>query len=118
RYDHVVTVLRDAQRFSSVRPRLAEGESFKRTPLNVFGSTSMVFLDAPEHTRLRRLLNRAFSLRQIRLFEPEIERIVNQVLDRLYRAAAASGEFDLIEQVANPIPSMVIAYLLGVPTES
>jgi pimeloyl-[acyl-carrier protein] synthase len=118
RYDHVTTVLRDAERFSSVRPRLPEGASFKRTPLNVFGSTSMVFLDAPEHTRLRRLLNRAFSLRQIRLFEPEIERIANQVLDRLHRATAASGEFDLIEQVANPIPSMVIAYLLGVPTES
>jgi len=117
RYQHVSAVLRDPQRFSSVRPRLPEGASFRRTPLNVFGSTSMVFLDAPEHTRLRRLLNRAFSLRQIRLFEPEIERIVGQVVDGV-RGAAAGGTFDLVSQFANPIPSMVIAYLLGVPAES
>lgn len=118
RYDHVTTVLRDAQRFSSVRPKLAEGASFKRTPLNIYAVTNMVFLDAPEHTRLRRLLNRAFSLRQIRLFEPHVETIVRQVLDSVSSAAAASGRFELVADFANPIPSMVIAYLLGVPTET
>jgi len=118
RYDHVTTILRDPQRFSSVRPRLPEGASFKRTPLNVFGVTNMVFLDAPEHTRLRRLLNRAFSLRQIRLFEPHIEEIVAEVMDGLSRMTAGTGRFELVADFANPIPSIVIAFLLGVPTQS
>jgi pimeloyl-[acyl-carrier protein] synthase len=117
RYDDVTTVLRDERRFSSIRPRLPEGASVKRIPLGVYAVTTMVFLDPPEHSRLRRLLNRAFSLRQIREFEPHVEALVNQVVDSVSNVSAASGRFDLVSEFANPIPSMVIAYLLGVPTQ-
>jgi P450-derived glycosyltransferase activator len=73
----------------------------------------MSFLDRdpPDHTRLRRLAQPAFSPRQMAGYRPRIEKTVDELLDR----AAAAGDFDLVPAFAAPLPITVITDLLGVP---
>ena len=73
----------------------------------------MSFLDRdpPDHTRLRRLAQPAFSPKQMAGYRPRIERQVDDLLDR----AAASPGFDLVPAFAGPLPIAVITDLLGVP---
>ena len=67
--------------------------------------------DPPDHTRLRRLAQPAFSPKQMTGYRPRVERTVDELLDR----AAAAGEFDLVPAYAAPLPITVITDLLGVP---
>jgi P450-derived glycosyltransferase activator len=73
----------------------------------------MSFLDRdpPDHTRLRRLAQPAFSPRQMAGYRPRIEQVVDGLLDR----AAAADDFDLVSAYAAPLPIAVITDLLGVP---
>jgi cytochrome P450 len=71
--------------------------------------TSILFLDDPDHARIRQPLAKAFYAR-INKMRPEIEAMVDKVID----AAPATGAFDLMEQVAVPLPVLVIARILGV----
>jgi P450-derived glycosyltransferase activator len=73
----------------------------------------MSFLDKdpPDHTRLRRLAQPAFSPKQMAGYRPRVERTVDELLDR----AAAAREFDLVSAYAAPLPIAVITDLLGVP---
>jgi P450-derived glycosyltransferase activator len=99
------TVLRD-RRFG-VR-------SAEMTPADAAGDeVDMSFLerDPPDHTRLRRLAQPAFSPRQMAGYRPRIEQTVDGLLDR----AAEAGEFDLVSAYAAPLPIAVITDLLGVP---
>jgi len=76
-------------------------------------SGSMLMMDPPEHTRLRGLVSKAFTPRRIAELEPRIEALVDELLG----AAIAKGRFDLIHDVAEPLPAIVIAELLGVAPE-
>ena len=73
----------------------------------------MLFQNPPDHTRLRGLVNNAFTPRRIEGLRPRIQSIVNELLD----VCAARGEFDLIADFAVPLPVMVIAELLGIPSD-
>ena len=73
---------------------------------------SMLDREPPSHTRLRGLVLRAFTSRRIAALGPEITTLSEELIDRLPR-----GEFDLIAGVAEPLPVVVIARLLGVPEE-
>ncbi|MCA0145916.1 cytochrome P450 [Blastococcus sp. LR1] len=75
---------------------------------------SMLVVDPPDHTRFRRLVSRAFTPRATAAFEPMIRRTADSLLDELERR---SGTVDLIEDYAAQLPVLVIAELLGVPTE-
>ena len=75
---------------------------------------SMLVVDPPDHTRFRRLVNRAFTPRATAAFEPAVQRTADALLDAL---ELRSGEVDLIETYAAQLPVLVIADLLGVPTE-
>jgi cytochrome P450 len=68
--------------------------------------------DPPEHTRLRRVLMAAFTLRRVRTLEPWIERVV---ADRLDEMARLGPPLDLVDTFALPVPLLVICELLGVP---
>ena len=110
RYADTATILRDHERFSSLPPRTPYIEE----RLQIFGSAQrIVFSDPPVHTRLRRLVSRAFTPRRIRDLEPRIREIAKELLDK----AAAKGEFEVMADLANPLPVMVIAEMLGVPPE-
>jgi cytochrome P450 len=76
----------------------------------------MMNLDPPDHTRLRRLVSRAFVPSRIAALEPSITRITQELLDEL-EAVAPESIVDLVEAFAYPLPFRVICELLGVPEE-
>ena len=72
---------------------------------------SLLALEPPQHTRLRKLVNRAFVSRQVEKMAGEIEQLAHQCIDRF----EADGRAELLSQYATPVPAIVIARLLGVP---
>lgn len=76
-----------------------------------FEQTSMLFLDPPQHTRIRSIFNKAFTPRRIESLGPRIQAITDRMID----AVAARGEMDLMRDFAAPLPVTVIAELLGFP---
>jgi cytochrome P450 len=71
----------------------------------------MIDLEPPDHTRLRRLVSKAFTPRTVDALRPRIERIVGTMIDRV----RVLGEFDLIADLLELVPVTVIAELLGIP---
>jgi cytochrome P450 len=71
----------------------------------------MLLTDPPKHTRLRKLVSRAFTPRAIAAWRPRIEAVTDQLLDR----ALKQGEMDLIADLALPVPATLICEMLGVP---
>ena len=98
-------VLRD-RRFGVRSAELAVPSS----PADEF-DMSFLDRDPPDHTRLRRLVQPAFSPKQMAGYRPRIERTVDELLD----SAAAAGDFDLVAAFAAPLPIAVITDLMGVP---
>jgi cytochrome P450 len=110
RYQDAARILRDHERFSSVPPR----SPFIQERLDVFGTAPrVVFSDPPVHTRLRRLVSRAFTPKRIRDLEPRICEFTRILLDRV----AEKGTLEVMGDLANALPVMVIAEMLGVPPE-
>jgi hypothetical protein len=109
RHDDVDALLRD--RSLSADPRKGTPGTFMTAFVSPNGrEPSILFLDPPEHTRLRGLVSKAFTARAIEQAAPRIREIVDELLD-----AVADGEgFDLIEAFAGPLPTIVIAEMLGV----
>jgi len=68
-------------------------------------------MEPPDHTRVRRLVQKTFTPRMVESLRPAIEGIV----DRLVEEVRGAGEFDLVSRVAEPLPVEVIAEMLGVP---
>jgi cytochrome P450 len=73
----------------------------------------MIFMDAPEHTRLRKLLNKGFAPAVIEGLRPQVETIV----DRMLKPLRHGSEVDLLREFANPLPVRIILELLGIPQE-
>ena len=78
-----------------------------------FGAPGFLFLDPPDHTRLRKLVSKAFSPKVVRALETDITAFVDALLD----AVATAGRFEVIADLAYPLPVAVICRLLGVPIE-
>jgi cytochrome P450 len=74
---------------------------------------SFLSLDPPDHTRLRRLVSKAFTPRTVARLEPRIRAITSDLLT----AAAAAGQLEVVSQLAYPLPVRIISELLGVPVE-
>jgi cytochrome P450 len=72
-----------------------------------------LFLDPPDHTRLRRLVTKAFTPRTIERLRPRVEELVDDLLD----ARAGTGSIELVEDFAYLVPVQIISELLGVPPE-
>jgi len=73
----------------------------------------MLFLDPPNHTRLRALASAAFTVRRVERMRSHIQEIMDHLLD----AVVSNGRMDLIADFASPAPAIVTAELLGVPVE-
>jgi cytochrome P450 len=104
-------VLADYRRFGKAIPGDLMG-GVGPGPQSLAGD--LLFIDPPEHTRLRRMLIPEFTLRQMRRLRPRIEAIVEEHLDAMERAGAPA---DLARAFALPVPALVICELLGVPYE-
>lgn len=81
-------------------------------PFYAVEAHSMLELEAPRHTRLRKLVLRAFTSRRIAALGPEIEALTHDLID-----AFPDGEFDLLPAFATRIPVIIICRLLGVPED-
>ena len=117
RYDDVVAVLGDP-RFSVDRPR---ADVFQR--LQPFRGLSpeftraimstLLMTDPPAHTRMRRLVNKAFTPRVVEGLRTRVQALVDELLD----AVAARRQMELVHDLAYPLPVTVIAELLGIPVD-
>jgi cytochrome P450 len=117
RYRDVHDALRDP-RFSVERMRATIiRENVERLPAFIQqaaqGLRSMLTMDPPDHTRVRKLVNKAFTPRRIESLRHHIETIVDELLAPVMDA----GQMDVIDALAAPLPAIVIAELLGVPPE-
>lgn len=114
RYDDGLAALSDARFSSDLRDAAdtrmldllpsAERESFLR---------SMIRVGPPDHTRLRRLVSKAFTARRVAALRPRVQEITDGLLD----AVVPYGRADLVAGLALPLPVTVICELLGVPVE-
>jgi cytochrome P450 len=111
RHQDVRTIIRDA-RFSTARVDafMPAGTDDKTQAVRQFYTDWMLFSDPPEHTRLRKLAARAFTPRSIAALEPFIHRTVKAALDRV----AGQDQIDILGDFGFPVPSRVIAHMLGV----
>ena len=79
--------------------------------LEQFENPSMLKLDPPDHSRIRKLVQYGFTNRYISSLEPEIKSVVDDCLDKVHN----QDSFDLIEDLAKPLPAIVIAKMMGLP---
>jgi len=120
-YEHAVTVLKDPRfnkdPFISERlPRGAReqlGMSLAAGARSSAENISMLFLDPPQHTRVRSIFTKAFTPRTLESLRPRIAQICDEQIETM--AASPRREADLMQQLAAPLPVMVIAELLGFP---
>jgi len=110
RYADVSAALRDHEHFSSVPPASLPKPAYKGP---FYPERDLLGQDPPVHTQLRRLISRDFTPKRIRELEPRIREIAHTILDR----AVERGEFDVMKDLANVLPVVVIAEMLGVPPE-
>ena len=117
RYADIASIYTDdrfsrAQGLMSNFHRLTESEQRIAEPVYRSFSKTMFYADPPYHTHLRGLMNNAFTPRRVEQMRPYIQWIVDELLDTVQ----ANGHMDVIHDLAYPLPVMVIAELLGLPT--
>lgn len=120
RYDDVLRVLRDPHLSVEERHSTMEFPRPEDPELRAMieagerrGSRAMLNLDPPDHHRLRRLVSKVFTPRMIEELRPRVEQLVNEHLDVVVERG--TGEIDVINDLAFPLPFIVISELLGVP---
>ncbi len=116
RYDDVKRVCLEPERMSSDRLRpffasIPSDEARKIGDIMRYLSLWMVFKDAPEHTRLRRLTSKVFHNKSMQAMRPQIETITAWLLTEI----GDRTEFDFVAEFAGPLPCLVIMTMLGVP---
>ena len=107
RYEDVRTVLGDV-RFG--RAPAVQRDEPRLTPRQQY--SGMLTMDPPDHTRLRRLVAKAFTARRVEALRPRTQEIADGLIDNMVRLGPPA---DLVEHVATPLPIQVICELLGVP---
>jgi pimeloyl-[acyl-carrier protein] synthase len=113
RYDDVVNVLRDCSANRTPTPeQLTEMGLVEITPIARVMVKQMLFMDAPAHTRLRTLASQAFTPVRVKVLRRHIQDIAERLLDDAQKA----DRMDVIADFAAPLPAIVTAEMLGVPT--
>ena len=110
RFEDCRAVLRD-QRLGKPEPGDLVPSLVGEPSRDAGGDRSMLFVNPPDHTRLRSLVSRAFTPRHVELLRESIETMTTGLLDDL----AASGGGDLMDRLAFPLPANVISELVGIP---
>ncbi len=105
--DEISCDFRSSKTFSRMMKFAAGGAS-----VAILDNPSMLNLDAPDHTRLRKLMTYRFTHKYVQSLEPRIAYQCQSLIDKIDLQA---GQFDLIEAIAKPLPATVIADMLGVP---
>jgi cytochrome P450 len=113
RYDDIEKVLAD-RRFSAQRTLLASEGPGASSAVQAALARQMLFLDPPDHTRLRSLFTKTFTPQRMEALRPQVTTLVTGYLNH---AEESGGAIDFIEDFAIPLPVTVIAQMLGVPVE-
>lgn len=108
-HEDVTRALSDAATFSSDTNKFVP----ERPETEPFAKGNVINMDPPKHRAMRGLVVKAFTPRLVDALEPRIAAVTNDLLD----AADGSGRFELVDALSYPLPVIVIADLLGVPTE-
>lgn len=110
RYEDILAILRHPAVSNDFRKSPQWGPLYQdpEAPAPAF-----LFLDPPDHTRLRGLVSRAFTPKRVEELRPRAQVIVDEILDR----AAAAGEMEVVSELAFPLPVLMICEMLGVPHE-
>ena len=103
RYDDIVQVSKASDTFSVSEGVLPDSDTI----------VSIICMDEPRHTRLRKLVNRGFTPRMVGMLEPRIRALTAEILE----AVAPHGTCDLVRDVAVPLPLYIIAEMLGIRRE-
>ncbi len=106
-HSEIVEVNRDWERF-----RAADGPTLTAMPEQMRGS-ALIWMDPPDHTRLRKLVSSGFTPRMLRRLDELLVRRTRAILD----AAAEKGEFNFVSEVAFQLPMHVIADIVGIPED-
>lgn len=114
RYADVVHVLHHFSADRTPTPKqLSDLNLSALNPIAQIMVRQMLFLDPPDHTRLRALASAAFTPRRVEQLRSHIEEVMNGLIDRV----RAQGQMDVIADFAAPAPAIITAEMLGVPTE-
>lgn len=122
RYDDVARTLRGAEFARDIEahvplrdddPRRERRERLRRRREEGTAAKTILNLDPPDHTRLRRLVSLAFTPTAIERLRPRVQQLVDDALDR----AADRGAVELVDDLAFPVPFQVISDLLDLPTD-
>jgi len=116
RYEDIMEVVRQTQVFSS-----ANANTFRELsprlralyPQGHPGRNSMVLMDGPQHTRVRKLVGKALTPRAVEALEPQVRKRAGSLIDGFY----GSGRCDLLSEFSSKLPANVISDLVGVPAE-
>ena len=117
RYADVMAGLHDprlsSQRSHTLTAALPREMQHEFSTFNHIFSKWMLFLDPPEHSRIRKLLNKEFTPNMIQRLRPRIQQVVDALLDQAF----AKTEIEFMTDFANPLPVRVIAEMLGIRSE-
>lgn len=113
RFEDVTAVLKDNDHFvKDVRhSQPPDAPKRRKSAMHRLINENMLFADPPDHTRLRALVNQAFTPRRVAQMAVQVQTITNELLSAIARV----GEADLIASFALPMPVRIIAELLGIP---
>src|SRR5262249_10715541 len=111
-YSDIVAASRDVATFSSAR-----GIPFEEpTDEDMVARRTIIDTDPPEHTKLRKIVSGAFSVRAVAVYQHFVEGLTEQVLDTALTAPVLAGEaFDFVDTAAKEVPIRVLAGIMGLP---
>lgn len=112
RYEDITFILNDdrfGKHFGSQSEHLVTPDLEQRQRL----SRGILNMDPPDHTRVRRLMVKGFSLSRIQAMRPVAQRLTDQLID----AKIATGAMEIMTDLANPIPATVVSDMLGIPPQ-
>jgi cytochrome P450 len=110
-YDLIDEVLRDASFYKNSTP------GWQQHALLTTFETSMMFSNPPEHSRMRNLFSKTFTPRRLAAVDPIIESVVAGLLDQMEQRGAGGATLDFVEEFTSPMPALVMAAFVGIPTE-
>jgi cytochrome P450 len=116
RYDDVLAVLNDNTRLTKHMAKLMPAQ-WVPTPELAFLQGTLLGVDPPDHTRLKRLVSKAFTPGRVAALRPRMAEIVEALIERMTAAAATApdGVVDFISEFAFPLPMTVVCDMIGIP---
>lgn len=113
RFEDVFRALRDPETFSSAQGLTPIADEKKILGL----APTFLMMDPPDHTRLRKLISKAFTRERVAALDVKVEDFIRGRMDRVMAQAGRDGTVDVVSALTSPIPTFVLSEILGIPEE-